>query len=302
MRVGVRTLTKRFLEGAMDLAPVLSRLTRRASGASVILAYHNVLPDEEEVTGSAGTHLRLSDFRWQLDLLSEFGTVVSLDQLLESSPLQDGLRVALTFDDAYVGALAVALPELEERGMPSTVFVPTGLIGRGAFWWDSLGISGWEDDRWPLEQLRGEGDRIRSWAELHGIRPRPQGRSQVAGTEEDILRASQHSLVEFGVHSVGHPNLTRLSRTEVEAELGEARRWLLDQGLPVSGWLSYPYGLTSPWVEDVARDLHFRAAVTITGGWCSPRPEDRFRLSRLNIPAGLSRNGFLLRLLGVIRG
>lgn len=302
MHGGVRTLTKRLLEGVVTLRPVVARLKRRASGASIILAYHNVLPEGEEVSGSPGAHLRLSDFRWQLDLLEELGTVVPVEHLLDPRSPTEGLRVALTFDDAYVGTLEVALPELEARGLPSTVFVPTGLVGRGAFWWDALGISGWEGERVPLEELRGDGGRIRSWAESRGIVVRPQGRSQVASTEEGILRSQRFSGVTFGVHTVGHPNLTRLSPEEIESELTGARKWLLERSLPECSWLSYPYGLTSPRVEEVARSLGFPAAVTITGGWIPPQPANRLRLPRLPVPAGLSREGFLLRLLGVIRG
>ncbi len=47
--------------------------------------------------------------------------------------------VAITFDDGYVDNLTTALPLLEKRDVPATVFILTSTIGaEREFWWDAL--------------------------------------------------------------------------------------------------------------------------------------------------------------------
>lgn len=47
--------------------------------------------------------------------------------------------VALTFDDGYLDNLTTAKPLLEAAGVPATIYLATGWIGRDRpFWWDEL--------------------------------------------------------------------------------------------------------------------------------------------------------------------
>jgi peptidoglycan/xylan/chitin deacetylase (PgdA/CDA1 family) len=49
-------------------------------------------------------------------------------------------RVVVTFDDGYRDNLTTALPIAESKGVPITVFVTSGILGRhNGFWWDRLG-------------------------------------------------------------------------------------------------------------------------------------------------------------------
>ena len=295
-----RRVAKAGAERVLTLSPILAALKRRVRGGMVILAYHNVLPDDEPLTGAHGAHIRLRDFRWQMDLVQEHCQVVPLDSILDEPTLPGTYRASITFDDAYVGTLREALPQLVRRHLPATVFVPSGLVGKGGFWWDELGISGWEGERLPLVKLAGRTEAIRAWAAESGIPVRPQGPSQIAVEEEEILSAGALPGITFGVHTVGHVNLAEVSEEEIARELSECRRWLDSRRLPLSQFVSYPYGLTSESVEGVVRDQGFAGGLTITGGVTPEGHRNPFRTPRLMIPAGVSKRNFLLRLHGVI--
>ena len=49
-------------------------------------------------------------------------------------------RVVVTLDDGYRDNLTNALPIAESKGIPITVFVTSGILGKhNGFWWDRLG-------------------------------------------------------------------------------------------------------------------------------------------------------------------
>src|SRR5829696_408913 len=82
-------------------------------------------------------------FAHQLRRLKQLGTVVPLAESLEA--LAAGRRlplrpVALTFDDGYRDNLDVAVPLLEELGLPATFFLVPGLLSDAVRpWWEVLG-------------------------------------------------------------------------------------------------------------------------------------------------------------------
>ena len=296
----VRRLAKAGAETILTIPPALALLKQRLRGKVVVLAYHNVIPDHEPLTGGHGAHIRLKDFQWQMDLVEDLCEIVPLESVLEPPEDPTTYRAAITFDDAYVGTLREALPELVKRRLPATVFVPSGLVGQGAFWWDDLGISGWQGERYPLVALRGNTEEIRRWATSIGIVARDQGPSQVAAAEDLILASKDLPGVTFGVHTARHLNLSQLSAVEITREVGECYSWIQDRGLSTSRWVSYPYGLTSRRVEHVLRSQGFSGGLIITGGLFTPPGGNAFQTPRLLIPAGLSRKNFMLRLVGLI--
>ncbi|MFL5521275.1 MAG: hypothetical protein ACJ8B6_10085, partial [Gemmatimonadales bacterium] len=117
---------RKALRGAVEFALVASGLPalgrQRRRGDTLVLAYHNVVPDGLEAFGDRSLHLPLARFRRQLAALSETHDVVGLEQL-ESAPSSSRPRAAITFDDAYAGALLLGLPAALELGFPATIFV-----------------------------------------------------------------------------------------------------------------------------------------------------------------------------------
>src|SRR5678816_2862632 len=99
---------RKALRGAVEFAMVASGLPvlgrRRRRGDTLVLAYHNVVPDGAEAFGDRSLHLPLSRLRQQLAALEATHEVVSLDEL-ETPARTERPRAAITFDDAYAGAL-----------------------------------------------------------------------------------------------------------------------------------------------------------------------------------------------------
>ena len=80
-------------------------------------------------------------FRDQLVALKAHRVVISLDELVDA--LEAGAvpprATALTFDDGYSDNASTAKPLLEELGVPATMFLTTGSLGKDRpFWWDEL--------------------------------------------------------------------------------------------------------------------------------------------------------------------
>jgi peptidoglycan/xylan/chitin deacetylase (PgdA/CDA1 family) len=205
---------------------------RRKRAGAAIFAFHNVV-DEDVLPArcDASLHVPVSAFQDYLAVIADGYSVVPLGEIADRvrrGRAVDGLA-ALTFDDAYRGVLAHAIPAMARRRLPSTIFVVSGAAAAPSpFWWDLLSA--------------GEGvpDAIREGAlrELHGDREAVLSRHPVAdqamppvllpATWREV-RAAARDGVAIGSHTVSHRNLAALDpktlRQEVErsrAEIGAA--------------------------------------------------------------------------------
>jgi len=270
----------------------------------LILAYHNIRPDDAPPAGDRPLHLSLASFRDQLDRLSGSLDVIPLDQALE--PSRGGHpRAVITFDDAYHGAMTLGVPELVARGLPATVFVTPAFLGGRSFWWDALADpSGLADGlrARALEEMRGEEASIRAWATASG-HPLIEPPSDCRGaSEDDLRRAAANPGITLGSHTWSHPNLARLDETRLTEELDRPLAWLRERFERVIPWLSYPYGRWSDPVAAATRRAGYRAALRVDGGWYRQGQGALHSIPRLNVPAGISGDGFSLRLAGLFCG
>lgn len=284
----------------LGFAALSRALSRRHS---IVLAFHNVVPDDAPSVGDASLHVRLGRFRALLDVLENHGVIVGLEEFVDGSAPGGGPKVALTFDDAYCGAVTIGAGELARRGLPATIFVSPGLLGSRVFWWDALaepagGLPAALRER-ALDEWRGREDEIAAGApELFRDESRipPYARS---GTEAELRKTADFPSIRLASHTWSHPNLARLETSELGEELQRSLAWLRERFANVDPWLSYPYGLSSPAVRDATRDAGYRAAFRIDGGHLRPG-DDAFALPRLNVPAGLSPHGLELRVAGLL--
>jgi peptidoglycan/xylan/chitin deacetylase (PgdA/CDA1 family) len=294
-----RRAAKEILERVLRLC---GAKPARMAGRSLILAYHNVVADRDQGLGDTSLHLSLSNFMQQLDLLEAHCQVLPLADLLAEPASTDRPRVAITFDDAYRGAVELAMPELARRGLPSTLFVAPGLLGRRSFWWDELaGNAGGlapELREHALEIWEGRHELVRpSGGRLEQGRGLPT--SYGCASEEQVRHLHEFGPVTLSAHSWSHPNLTRIGPAALAEELTRSFEWLRAAGGPILPVVAYPYGLASPEVAVAAEGSGYAAGLLVEGGWFNRR-SGPWQIPRFNVPAGLSEDGLILRLSGVL--
>jgi peptidoglycan/xylan/chitin deacetylase (PgdA/CDA1 family) len=154
--------------------------------------------------------------------------------------------VVLTFDDAFGDFAAYAVPTLTAANFPATLFVPSAYIGATSRWLTREG-----EDRRP----------VMSWSEIRGV-----------------VEAG----IEVGAHSHTHPELDRLSNTDLQDEL-ERPKTLLEEGLAQAvDAVAYPFGYHSRRVRRAARAAGY--AFACAGGNLSAHPDsDRWAIPRLTV-------------------
>ena len=125
--------------GTRRLRQGLARYRRNRSGPrALILLYHQVARLRSDPWALSVT---ANHFAEHLEVLREHAHPITLQQLSQAllgGDLPDR-SVVVTFDDGYADNLHSAKPMLERYGIPATVFLATGSIGREReFWWDEL--------------------------------------------------------------------------------------------------------------------------------------------------------------------
>jgi peptidoglycan/xylan/chitin deacetylase (PgdA/CDA1 family) len=304
--VNPRAAVKAALEVALVGSGFAALRRRTLAGRTLILAYHNIVADEVAQVGDLANHLPLSTFAAQMAELRETHDVVPLPDVLTPAKGKRP-RAAITFDDAYRGAIVNAVPVLVRLGLPATFFVAPAFVGGGSFWWDVLakpkggGLDAADRDT-ALNELRGEDGPVRAWAKQAGrtlTEPPPDWR---VATEGQLVEAAAAPGITLGSHTWAHPNLTRLRPDELAREMSRPLAWLRERVPGALPWIAYPYGYFDSATERAALDAGYAGALAVSGGWMAVAVGNRFALPRLNIPRGLSRRGFTLRGADVLAG
>jgi peptidoglycan/xylan/chitin deacetylase (PgdA/CDA1 family) len=297
-----RDVVKAVAERTLIRSGVARIARRRLRGRGLVLAYHNVVPSEGPRVGELSLHLPQADFARQLDLLAATHDVVTLESIVDHVSDSARPRVAITFDDAYYGAITAGLEELRRRSMPATVFVAPGLLG-GDTWWDRLadatgGVMPDDVRRHAIEALRGDRDDVLAWFASRGASRDSKSLPRIA-TESELATVAREPGVTFGSHTWSHRNLSALSPEELDCELAPSLAWLRSRFTNTIPWLSYPYGLSSTKVEQMSEDAKYRGAFRVSGGWMDRHSSRAYSLPRLGVPAGISPQGLSLRLAGI---
>lgn len=186
-------------------------------------------------------------FADQMDRLSYDGLqALDVEQAVarHTGGRHDGI-VGLCFDDGYADVADHALAVLERHGFSATVFLPTGVI-------DGTETLGWYDDPPPML----------NW--------------------DQVRTLDRGGTLQFGAHTVTHPNLTAISDDAARREIVGSKAALEARvGHPVATFC-YPAGLFGARERRLVAEAGFRLATSCEPGVNTPET-DPLALRRLQI-------------------
>lgn len=181
---------------------------RKSAGTCVVLYYHSVPPQQRRM------------FAEQLDTVLRLGKPVDVTREVV---LEDGVKlVGITFDDAFENFVAEALPELEKRRVPATLFVISEALGK------AFGPAQSPEKVMTLCQLKS---------------------------------LPKH-LISIGSHTVSHPFMPELEEAAARKELKESKlelEQILTQ--EISGF-SFPFGGFTERLVELALEVGYRRVFT----------------------------------------
>lgn len=277
--------------------------------------YHRVLPRADALRRAVepGMYVAPETFARHLDWLASEFHVLPLFEIVERLDRGSVLppaACAITFDDGWRDNLEHALPLLQSRGMPATLFAVTGRIGtRGAFWPDEvmrrLRAAGRGAARELASRLGAGSDPDPASALLAHLKALPQPRLESAldlirsatpATDEDSrelldwgeLEVLQRGGIDVESHAATHAILTQLDPAAAGRELRSSLDALRARGLGRRRLLAYPSGQADARIRELAAEAGYRAALTTENGLAS-RDCGLFALPRLGLHDDVSR-------------
>jgi peptidoglycan/xylan/chitin deacetylase (PgdA/CDA1 family) len=230
---------------------VLVNLLHLEVRARMVILYYHDIPDGAR-----------AGFARQMDMLTRRATVVGADWRGEGT---QRLLCAITFDDAFNSVLTTALPELEKRQLPCTIFVPTGIMGRTPDWV-------METDCKATEMV----------------------------ASPDLIKSLPCSLVTIGAHTVSHPFLSRIPRNAARNEIELSRSVLSEVTGQSVRLMSFPYGDYDQEVAAMCKEAGYDLVFGI-----EPRPvdplADEFIRGRVAVDPSDGPLEFFLKMSGAYR-
>ena len=109
------------------------------------------------------------------------------------------------------------------------------------------------------------------------------------------IRELSDAGIQFGSHSLTHPDLTRLEPPALVAEVRDSKKRIEDRIGREVRHFCYPFGGQSPAVIAAVRDAGYTSACT-TRRAAVQVGEDPFRLPRLSVGKRMGLGRFYLRL------
>lgn len=193
-----------------------------------ILCYHSIEPGWQSPLA-----VPPKAFEEHCAWLNRHRTVIALEDGVEQLGRHQRLprgKIALTFDDGFVGLYEHAFEILLRYRIPATIFIVAQNISdptRGVDWVDF-------PPRHPLRTL-----------------------------SLDQVLEMQRAGLAFGSHTYTHPDLTSLTRDECRHDLSSSKHVLEELLSRPINFLAYPRGLHNRTVRETAKEVGFTHAFSL---------------------------------------
>jgi peptidoglycan/xylan/chitin deacetylase (PgdA/CDA1 family) len=292
-------------------------------GRLLIFTFHRVLAEPDPLLpDEPDAHF----FARQMDWVAQFCRVLPLPEAarrLAAGTLPER-AACITFDDGYANNYDVALPILQKRSLPATIFIAVDAVRRGIMWNDfaieALRRARPDADLSELGLPRGalEGptraqavvqalERLKyqplgeRWDHARELFARLTGGAappRLMMTEETVAALARAG-VDVGAHTVNHPILKVISGEEARAEIEGSRSWIAEVTGIAPTSFAYPNGRPGRDYDaahvGMVRNAGFSLAVSTQWG-CATAASAPFELPRL-APWDRTASRFWLRLL-----
>lgn len=281
----------------------------------LIICYHRVVRDFKDASNRAMPSLLISTdmFEKQLDWLLRRYRMVSIDEILmhsdihrSKSSVKNQQLATITFDDGYADFYFNAFPILKRKGIPSSVFVVTNLIGSSRLQTHDelyLLLQHWLQNPVSLSKfinpelhkrfmntLQHHSDPYHATRHVLSsflmsevidiialLRERivipDLSRIEMAPLDWDMLRELSSQGVTIGSHTHSHALLPTSDQDVVESELRESRLTLeRELGIPIKH-LAYPDGQFDERVAGSVESAGYSGAYAICNHQSSKHPK-----------------------------
>lgn len=294
------------------------------SAKLLILMYHRVLAQSDPFLPD---DINAEDFSVQMRLLEKSYHTFTLSEAVRrlSDHSLPPRSVVVTFDDGYRDNCDIALPILQQHGIPATFFVASGFLGGGRMWNDSVIEAIRKVDRGEFDLSRLElghhtvsddEDRISLMQQLiRALKYQPMDTRELLVNEliaavgktlpDDLMmepgqvRKLSDAGMEIGGHTCSHPILSRVDLAQAEREIVSGRNDLQEITGGRISVFAYPNGRPGQDYQrehvELLRQNGFVSAVSTSWG-CVTGNSDRLQLPRI-APWDRTRLKFNLRLL-----
>jgi glycosyltransferase involved in cell wall biosynthesis/peptidoglycan/xylan/chitin deacetylase (PgdA/CDA1 family) len=311
-----RTAVRDSVADLVGRLPLVERgIWRVLRGGSAVFMFHRVLPNGERCYDSEMA-TSTDAFSAFLDWLSERYRVLPLSELLASrrdTASYGRPRCAITFDDGWLDNYLYAFPQLRQRGLPATIFLPLRYIGtHRRFWQEQLWLCLDGIDSAKQRDSIREAARSLPWFPIaaealytfQGLRrflltrPTEEAEDFVHRLVESIGAGSSpasraflnwnevHEMqgmgISFGSHTMSHSLLTHMEQARARNEIRESREELADRLRENVSAFAYPWGAASWETRNSVKEAGYRLACSTLPGLVRKNSDD-WMLPRISI-------------------